>query len=236
MKIKSSLIALIVIATSSFITVAILATRKHRPNPVYRGSIGKIKNVLILGNSITFSPASASIGWNHNCGMAASTQDSDYVHRLIAYIHAKDPTVQVYFRNIADFERGYWYYDIRTLDTFRHPDMLILRISENVGDGPSLKEHNFIGHYNNLITYFHSPVTVIVTGFWKNRYVNKAMSDYAWSKNFPLIELSDLFDDPTNQALGKYANESIQHHPSDKGMRMISDRIWSYIGIYFKTI
>jgi len=39
--------------------------------------------VLFVGNSITLHGVCESIGWNHECGMAASRAENDYVHPVI---------------------------------------------------------------------------------------------------------------------------------------------------------
>ncbi len=48
--------------------------------------------------------------------------------------------------NIADFERNFETYQFSDLDSLRNPDMLILKISENVNDKKAL-EDNFIYYY-----------------------------------------------------------------------------------------
>ena len=51
----------------------------------------KISNVLILGNSITFSAADSKVGWFGNWGMAASKPEFDYVHLLTAKFKDLNP-------------------------------------------------------------------------------------------------------------------------------------------------
>ena len=41
------------------------------------------KRVLILGNSITLHEIKTEIGWENNWGMAASSEDKDYVHSIV---------------------------------------------------------------------------------------------------------------------------------------------------------
>lgn len=203
-----------------------------RKNPVYQDKIGKIKTVVILGNSLVLHPSLPSIGWYHDWGMAATARDSDFVHRLIADIHAKDPSVIIKFQNIGDFERGYWKYDYTKLDTLKNADILIMRIGENVFDGDAEK-NGFIRHYNKLIQYLSPGVVVVTDGFWRNVHVNSLIKNYAVKKELPYIELSELSDDNANKAIGKYSYQPIQQHPNDRGMRLIAAEIWHYLYIYF---
>lgn len=192
----------------------------------------KPKVVLILGNSITIHAPSLSLGWTHNWGMAASARDSDYVHLLIDSIHAKDASAIIKYQEIGDFERDYQHYQFSKLDSLRSPYLLIMRISENVNDNDATK-NGFISSYDRLIKYLDPHKTVLTNGFWNTTYVNQAIDKYAGDHNIPIVKLSNLSADSTNMAYGKFTNIGVQQHPSDKGMRKISQRIWSSIKDYF---
>ena len=200
--------------------------------PVYF-NIGKIKTVLILGNSIVHTPPVPEIGWYGDWGMAASVRDSDFVHLLIRDIHQIDPSVVVKFKNIADFERSYVSYPLSSLDSLRNPDMLILKISENV-NGKKVLEDNFISYYDNLVKYIApNGLKVIVDGFLDNGNVDRLIKEYALKNNYPFVTTTSLSKDTTNTAKGKFTRADIAAHPSDKGMRMIKQRIWNYVKYYF---
>ena len=72
-----------------------------------------IRRILFLGNSITLHGPKPDIGWTGNWGMAASSEDKDYVHLVTsALAQHTGSTPQIMVRNIADFERGYATYDV----------------------------------------------------------------------------------------------------------------------------
>jgi hypothetical protein len=191
----------------------------------------KPKIIVILGNSITVCEPSPSLGWTHRWGMAASARDSDYVHLLIDSIHAHDPSAIIKFKQIGNFERDYQHYNLSTLDSFKKPYLLILRISENVNEKDATK-NDFITYYDHLIDHLDAHKTLITDGFW-NSNVNTTISKYADDQGIPFVRLSDLSIDSTNMAYGKFSNIGVQQHPSDKGMRKISARIWTVIKDYF---
>lgn len=200
----------------------------ERENPVYAELIHHIKTVVVLGNSITVRPPYPKIGWYSSWGMAASCIDSDFIHRLIKDIHGRDSSVIVRYASIAEFEKHWATYDLNQLDSLRCPDMLIMRISENVKDSAVVE---FINHYDKLVKRIGAKLTVITDGFWPKDEVNDVIENYALSEGYPFISLTDLFTSE-NQALG-FANHSIQRHPNDQGMRMIEESIWEYVGRYF---
>jgi len=190
------------------------------------------KVVVILGNSITVHVPSPSLGWSNNWGMAASTRDSDYVHRLIDSIHTHDPSAIIKIKEIGNFERDYQHFKFTTLDSLKNPYLLIMRISENVNAKDAVK-NNFVSYYARLVKYLDPQKTIITDGFWDNSYFNETISKYANDKDMPYVKLSDLSADSTNAAYGKFTNLGVQQHPSDKGMRMINNRIWAVIKDYF---
>lgn len=186
-----------------------------------------VHKVLILGNSITYSPANPTEGWNCSCGMAASAVDSDYVHLLTAKFKGLNKSSTVEAVNIAEFERNFDTYDFNKLQTYRDskPDIIILRIGENV-----LRENEpilFETKYLELLYYLkiNNPnVKILAVGsVWPNRI----LADSVMSKHTNYISLISLQNDLTNFALGMYTNPGIADHPSDKGMRSIRDQIWA---------
>lgn len=198
--------------------------------------IASIKTVLILGNSIVQHSPKPEIGWYGNWGMAASVKDSDFVHLLVHDFNLENPSIVVKFKNIADFEKDFDTYSFASLDSLRNPDMLILKISENVDEKKAV-EDNFIFWYDRLIKYIAPEKTslkVIVNGFWDKKIVNGMVEKYAFDNHYPFVTLSDLSKDSTNTAKGKFTNMGVAAHPSDKGMRMIELRIWTGIMTYFK--
>ena len=77
---------------------------------------------------------------------------------------------------------------------------------------------------------------IIVDGFWANKNVNRLIEEYATMKGYPFVSIKELSKDITNMATGQYEDKGIAAHPSDKGMRMIEQRIWSSIKKYFVRI
>ena len=191
----------------------------------------KVKSVLILGNSITIHPPAPGIGWNNNWGMAASVKDSDYVHLLEKRIHQVDAGVSITIKNLAGFEANYNTFNVLQLDSLRYPDLVILRISENVQNIEN-EMPAFISCVDKMLKYIHPKNIVITDGFWTRGFVNKSLENYAVKNSYSFVRLSDL-DHDENKALGQFKNHSVAIHPSDAGMRKIAARIWTAIKIYF---
>jgi hypothetical protein len=195
---------------------------------------GEIKSVLILGNSIVEHGPAPQIGWNGKWGMAATTRDSDFVHLLISEIKAKDSTVTFAFANIGGFEFKPDF-DYSRLDSFKAPDMLILRFSENVND-TTVTNDGLAKNYDKLIHYLDpedKAVKVIVTGIWHRPKTHAIQEEYASKHHYLFVRNDDLLADSSNTAVGLFANKDVAAHPSDKGMRNIKERIWEQIKKYF---
>jgi lysophospholipase L1-like esterase len=184
-------------------------------------------NVLVLGNSITYSPANPTIGWSGNWGMAASAADSDYVHLLTARFQAANKASTLVAKNIADFENNFDTYDLDlNLKTYRDakPDLIIFRIGENVTRVSD--SVLFDKKYAALLNYFtaaNPKVKILAAGsVWPDRDMpNAVMSKYS-----TYISLVNLQTNLSNFAFGLYPNAAIQSHPSNKGMKAITDQIW----------
>ncbi len=94
-----------------------------------------VNRILFLGNSITLHAPAANIGWTGNWGMAASSEDKDFVHLLTEQVaKAAGGKPKIIVRNIADFERGLETFDIQERlkeELAFRPELVILAIGEN---------------------------------------------------------------------------------------------------------
>lgn len=208
------LIALIVISCS----------KKSSETPVPELTFS---NVLILGNSITYTASNPDVGWLGNWGMAASKAEFDFVHLLTKNFKEKNPSCTVTSKYIGTFEMNYSTYDLDTeLKMYRDqkPDLVILRIGENVKQ-PVVDSAALEKRYVELINYFKSNnpnVRFFAAGsFWGNPVVDRIMARHS-----DFVSLGHLVKDPTNAAWGLFDNQGVASHPSDKGMKAIADLMW----------
>lgn len=184
--------------------------------------------VVILGNSITYAPQHTQIGWYGNWGMAATKQDSDYVHILINYFKVNNPKVLVKIKNIQPFEENPEHYNIDAeLKEMRDlkADLVILRIGENVSPAVDLKM--FDERYVALINYFKTdnPDVIVLGGgsIWGSAIDNIMI------KHPPYVLLKSIVNDGSNFSLGLFADSGVAAHPCDKGMRNIAALMWNKI-------
>lgn len=183
--------------------------------------------VLIFGNSITYAPHNAAIGWQCDCGMAASAADNDYVHLLSARFKLANSASITVAKNIAEFESEFDTYDFadslkQYIDT--KPDIIIMRLGENVTR--IADSALFDRKYASLINYLRTNdpgVKILAAGpVWLNR----DMADRVMRKYSDHISLISLQTDQSNFAAGLFTDIAVQRHPSDRGMKSISDQIW----------
>ncbi len=207
------------------LTIIASSCKKNTVEPIVVDP--NISNVLILGNSITYSPADPAKDWKGNWGMAASAPEFDFVHLLTAKFKSQNPACQVTAENISVFEREYATYDFTAdFKPFHdlYPDLIIIRIGENVQQA-GIDAALFDKKYAALISYFKAGnpnVKILAAGsFWGNDIADNVMSRYS-----RFVSLKPLIYDNQYEAIGLYADASVALHPSDKGMQAIADMIW----------
>lgn len=189
-----------------------------------------MSKLLFVGNSITRHGPAPDIGWTGDWGMSASAQDKDYGHLLLQKAGTIKPDSSGLFINVADFERGFWDFDLAqyqdALDF--QADIIVMRLIENT-DRSSLLPHDFAAHYRRMIDYFNptGQARVICTGsFWEDELGSGIIRDVCSQSGYPYIDLSGLWHDDSQMALGLFKHEGVARHPSDKGMQSIADLIW----------
>ena len=208
----------------------------HEPAGLRIGKL-RVDKVLFLGNSITLHGPAPQIGWIGNWGMAASTRDKDYVHRLVAHIaKAAGDEPRVMVRNIADFERELGAFNIH--ETLKEelafqPDVIIVAIGENAAS-PKTDDARaqFATAFANLLAELkqHGQPTILVRSqFWQDAEKDQLMKRASTDAGVLFLDINKLGYDAANFAR---AERQIDHagvagHPGDKGMEALADALWN---------
>lgn len=194
------------------------------------------QRIYILGNSISSISSAPSIGWFGNWGMAASAPEKDYVHILSSRLRERYPAIELKILG-NDFERNFWGFDFESEEFTKHlafgPDLIIVRISENINDG-EVANRDFEGAYRKLLerlVSFSGPVKVVcTTSFWPNQSRSNAIiRKVAQEKGYPVADLNVLAGKPMYQAHEFFTNIAVGDHPGDLGMQAIADLIWEKV-------
>lgn len=186
-------------------------------------------SVLFIGNSITKHGPSDKVGWTGNYGMAATSKDKDYVHVLLELLNDKISINDYKVLNVAGWERNFFIEkSLYNLENSFNPDVIIVRLGENINEEYAEK-NNFKLELKNLIEHFDTKgkAHIIITNtFWPRPYLNQTLYKLANEKHYQFADISDLWNDQSNAAFGKFNNIFVQRHPSDKGMHEIARRIF----------
>jgi hypothetical protein len=194
-----------------------------------------IRRILFLGNSITLHGPKADIGWTGNWGMAASSEDKDYVHlvaRALERHTGAAPRIMV--RNIADFERGYAAYDVdgQMKDLFAFDaDLVVLAIGENV---PALGSEEEKARFRAGVTKIlrgvlarRRPMVVVRSCFWADAAKDQALRQACGEAGALFVDAGPLGREPANVARSErsFQHDGVAAHPGDRGMKAIADAI-----------
>lgn len=191
--------------------------------------------VLFLGNSITKHGPKEAIGWSGNWGMAASSEEKDFVHLVAnALSKAAEPPFETMVRNMSGFERKYASYDlaplIEELVEF-DSDLVILAIGENVTKPDSVEaEKAFEDRTRSFLQSLKKddgPVIVVRSCFWGNPTKDRILRQVCEDVGGIFVDISQLSKDESNFARSErdFAHKGVAAHPGDKGMQAIADAI-----------
>ena len=198
-------------------------------------SYAQPQKILFVGNSITKHGPKADIDWHGNWGMAATSEDKDYVHlvtKSLAAKHGAQPEILV--KNVADFERAHVGYDIagKFADAAAFKaDLIILCIGENVA---ALKTPEAQADYQAQVTALlkalkTNPKAAIIvrSSFWANPAKDSAMRQACEAVGGTFVDIGALSKDEQNYARSErpYKHAGVANHPGDRGMAAIAEAI-----------
>jgi len=177
------------------------------------------EKVIFIGNSITKHPPAPDIGWNGNFGMAASSEETDYVHIVSNKLSANFKAF-----NLADWERNYSNYDLSELNKYvGWADIVIIKLGENVTNF----QPDFDKYFEKLLKQLNCDNTFVVSTWWENPQLNQSMRQITLANNFNWVQLPE--HDTTYNA-NNFQDPGVATHPGDKGMKLIADSILTAIG------
>lgn len=191
---------------------------------------GGAKRVLFFGNSITRHAPKEEIGWRGDWGMAASSEDKDYVHIVLRALDERYGEVDYCIVHGAEWERGYQNTDTLLDEYYKSArdfcaDIVIIRIGENISSEAHGKE-SCKGALDKAVAYFsHSAERVIVTDLFWNSSKNSVFREVAEERGYTFVRLTDLEQDEKTMAKGLFWHEGVAAHPGDFGMKCIAERI-----------
>ena len=188
--------------------------------------------ILFVGNSITHHGAKPEIGWHHNWGMAASSKENDYVHRVVSGLKERYGQVNYCIAQVAAWERDYPNGEELLRTHYQaaadfEADWVVIRLGENVplylGETVDFKPC-----CENLIRFFASnpKAKVIVTdNFWEKEVLDQKLEQIAKENGYLFCQLHDLSADQRTMAIGLFEHRGVSLHPGDIGMECIAQRI-----------
>lgn len=203
----------------------------------FENSDGNGNRVLFVGNSMTLHGIKPEIGWNKLCGMAASSKEKDYVHRLISLIDSEIDDCAYCICQVAEWERNYKK-GSETFELFKNArdfeaDIIVMRFIENC-PVRNFEDDVFISELGKLLNYLNKKgkaKIVLTTGFWRHPG-DSAIIKFANKKQLPVVHLGDLGDDDSMKAIGLFEHEGVANHPGDSGMEKMAVRIFEKIKNY----
>ena len=181
--------------------------------------------VLFVGNSITRHGPKPDIGWERDCGMAASSPDCDYVHIFANRYLKEHPKASFGILQVAEFERGFDSFDIahKYSEAINwKPDIVFMFFGANVShdydvdENPKIRFGTAYEQLRNLLdtgsTHFYH-----VEGYYLRPVLTTERRKVCERHNDSWVELSGINDNPETHGLF--------NHPNDLGMCLIAERL-----------
>lgn len=193
------------------------------------------RKILFLGNSITLHGPNKKIGWEGNWGMAASSEDRDYVHLVARALAEQDGRLpEILVKNVAAFERNWASYDaaaeLKDAVAF-DADLIVVAVGENVpalaSDEAGAQFAASLVRFLNGITKERKPLTIVRSCFWPNAAKDEALRSACQAVGGRFLDIGALGKDDANRARSErqFEHEGVANHPGDRGMQAIAGAI-----------
>lgn len=212
----------------------------------------KIK-LMTYGNSIHKHGPAPSLGWTGDWGMAASSEDKDYVHQLIRMFgekYGEENITWVIGSGNSNFEPDLsngvegqdWTQYLKGLTecaAAEKPDIITIQYGENTQTGKPGYTGTQNGYRDGFIQFVQmlkkgapDALVLITTPFWGGDAKINGAKAAAAALNIPIAELAPLTTDE-NEALDGPDEwvQGVKIHPGDLGMLRIAEEMYKQLNI-----
>lgn len=187
--------------------------------------------VLFVGNSITRHGVYKELGWNHEAGMAASSEANDYAHITVKLLQKAMPKrkVEFYYGNVNLLinAKEQVKEPLTVLgNNLPKPDLIIVQTGEHEGPNKSNKEVATLYEDKIIKPLVSLKVPILAVGVW---YPTDNQPYPAWVKNIDntyqnickkykidFASVEKYARDPKCRNWGTH--DAVKWHPSDAGM------------------
>ena len=142
--------------------------------------------------------------WGH-WGMAASTRENDFVHRLESKVKSHNPDFTCTPINIATWERSM---DMSSVNLFNliiwDYDVIVIRLGENMSsDKETVDYEKAIKELVVNIRRLNSFAKIFITGqFWPNNSKETAIKNVAFTEQLIFVKIEHLYNKSNIQTVG----------------------------------
>jgi len=188
--------------------------------------------VVVLGNSLAWSPPQTAFDWTQSNGMAATTLENDYPHVLCkSFAARRHQTIALLVVQAWDIETAIntnttWNRDYAEAINAFAPDVLVVQYSDNVVNLDAVAR--FPAVYNEVLAAMPANTLVCVSGWYQTRPpLNDAIRAACEARQGHYVSIGDIYLAPNMR--GESFNTSINHgvgsHPNDLGHYEIARRV-----------
>lgn len=196
------------------------------------------KKCIVLGNSITLHGINSY--WWGEWGMAASTRENDFVHKLESKINSRGLNYVCTPVNIANWETSL---DLNSVNfsalKIADYDVVVIRLGENISDDVESEVCEMaLKELISSIKKQNKDIKIYMTGvFWPNASKETAIKNAASLENVKYINIDKFYTNENMHTLGDqvYGDDGLLHtiehggvaaHPNDLGMEAIAEEIF----------
>lgn len=199
--------------------------------------------LIAYGNSILSHSPNSALGWSGNWGMAASSEDKDYIHQLVGMLENKFGKGKVSY-SIGQKHNGFepatseanqdtdWESKLAGLADYiraEQPDIVTIQYGEN-------SHQSSAAVYAKALCAFVAEVrkgapdalVLLTTPFWSGAGMGTYDGAVQAAKNLdvPLADLAAVCSRPGSMATGQFENNGVAAHPGDEGMLWIAEEMF----------